>query len=138
MSRSLLRRLGHYGHLSKRLLLNSNNIRNISVRILTDEEACFETVRQRDPGQPEFLQAVREVIESCEPLFKKYPDYIHCLPVICEPERIIQFRVPWVDDDGHTHVNRGFRVQYSQALGPYKGGLRFHPSVNQSIIKFLG
>lgn len=112
--------------------------RNVTVRILNDGESCFEHVLSRDPQQPEFLQAVREVIESCEPLFKKYNDYIYCLPVICEPERIIQFRVPWVDDEGHTHVNRGFRVQFSQSLGPYKGGLRFHPSVNQSIIKFLG
>ena len=127
--RSLSRYQNHYNHQA---------IRNVTVRILNDGESCFEHVQSRDPQQPEFLQAVREVIESCEPLFKKYSDYIYCLPVICEPERIIQFRVPWVDDEGHTHVNRGFRVQFSQTLGPYKGGLRFHPSVNQSIIKFLG
>lgn len=114
------------------------NKRDISVRVLSTHQDCFNVVQSRDPQQPEFLQAVQEVIESCQPLFKKNRDYIRVLPVICEPERIIQFRVPWVDDQGHTHVNRGFRVQFSQALGPYKGGLRFHPSVNQSIIKFLG
>eukprot|EP01083_Nonionella_stella_P093259 261277_1 len=112
--------------------------RSVVVRILGDGKSVYEHVESRDPMQPEFLQAVREVIDSCGPLFQKYPDYIYGLPIICEPERIIQFKVPWVDDEGHTHVNRGFRVQFSQALGPYKGGLRFHPSVNQSIIKFLG
>eukprot|EP00484_Ammonia_sp_Unknown_P030597 CAMPEP_0197048752 /NCGR_PEP_ID=MMETSP1384-20130603/24028_1 /TAXON_ID=29189 /ORGANISM="Ammonia sp." /LENGTH=500 /DNA_ID=CAMNT_0042480931 /DNA_START=182 /DNA_END=1684 /DNA_ORIENTATION=+ len=140
---SFLRRIGQQQHHLRRVAsyaqrLPLQHARNVTVRILNDGDACFEHVQSRDPGQPEFLQAVREVIESCEPLFKKYSDYIYVLPVICEPERIIQFRVPWVDDEGHTHVNRGFRVQFSQALGPYKGGLRFHPSVNQSIIKFLG
>eukprot|EP01084_Bolivina_argentea_P016105 30174_1 len=140
---SFLRRIGQQSlRLSSRIPQTltplTTQTRNVTVRILNDGESCYEHVVSRDPGQPEFLQAVREVIESCDPLFKKYPDYIYCLPVICEPERIIQFRVPWVDDEGHTHVNRGFRVQFSQALGPYKGGLRFHPSVNQSIIKFLG
>jgi len=86
----------------------------------------------------EFLQAVKEVLDTLEPLFQKYPQYTKVLPAICEPERIIQFRVPWVDDKGKTQVNRGFRCQFNQAIGPYKGGLRFHPTVNQSIVKFLG
>jgi len=95
-------------------------------------------VKARDPNQTEFLEAVQEVLESIEPLFKKYPKYLSVIPTICEPERVIQFRVPWQDDKGKWRVNRGFRVQFNQALGPYKGGLRFHPSVSLSIIKFLG
>jgi len=142
MSLSFLRRMGHRPQHSLRRIAPRHHQsvakRSVTVKILQDGQGCYEHVRSRDPQQTEFLQAVHEVIESCEPLFAKYNDYIYALPVICEPERIIQFRVPWVDDDGHTHVNRGFRVQFSQALGPYKGGLRFHPSVNQSIIKFLG
>jgi glutamate dehydrogenase/leucine dehydrogenase len=112
--------------------------RTVIIISLDSVEACYESVKKRDPNQHEFLQAVDEVISSCKTLFKKHPDYIHALPVICEPERVIQFRVPWVDDKGHTHINRGYRIQFSQALGPYKGGLRFHESVNTSIIKFLG
>ena len=134
----LLKRFFTNNNIKKKLIDNNHSYRNVTVKVLRDGDSCFEHVKSRDPQQSEFLQAVQEVIESCEPLFKKYSDYIYCLPVICEPERIIQFRVPWVDDEGHTHVNRGFRVQFSQSLGPYKGGLRFHPSVNQSIIKFLG
>lgn len=101
-------------------------------------EEAFKTVTARDPNQPEFLQAVKEVLESLGPLFKKYPKYAKVLAAVCEPERIFQFRVPWVDDNGTHHVNRGFRCQFNQAIGPYKGGLRFHPTVNQSIVKFLG
>ncbi|MES1913127.1 MAG: hypothetical protein MHM6MM_005352 [Cercozoa sp. M6MM] len=97
-----------------------------------------ESIKARDPSQKEFLQAVEEVIDSLKPLFVKYPQYVDFLPTICEPERVIQFRVPWVDDAGCQQVNRGFRVQFSQTLGPYKGGIRFHPSVDLSIIKFLG
>jgi glutamate dehydrogenase/leucine dehydrogenase len=92
----------------------------------------------RDPHQPEFMQAAEEVLFSLIPLFEKHPKYLLCLPTICEPERVINFRVPWVDDKGVTQVNRGFRVQFNSAIGPFKGGLRFHPSVNLSIIKFLG
>ena len=101
-------------------------------------QAIFDNVKARDPNQVEFLQAVEEVLESLEPLFAKYPEYLKVLPAVCEPERAIQFRVPWLDDNNVMQVNRGFRVQYNQAIGPYKGGLRLHPSVNLSIIKFLG
>lgn len=99
---------------------------------------AYDGVAARDPNQTEFLQAVDEVLESLEPLFNKYPHYLKVLPAICEPERVIQFRIPWQDDSGNMQVNRGFRVQFNQGIGPYKGGLRFHPSVNLSIIKFLG
>eukprot|EP01084_Bolivina_argentea_P016109 30179_1 len=95
-------------------------------------------IRDRDPSQKEFLQAVKEVIDSLIPLFDKYPKYLDVLTAICEPERILQFRVPWVDDKGNHQVNRAFRCQFNQAIGPYKGGLRFHPTVTQSIVKFLG
>lgn len=99
---------------------------------------AYDGVAHRDPDQTEFLQAVDEVLESLEPLFEKYPHYLKVLPAICEPERVIQFRCPWQDDSGNMQVSRGFRVQFNQGIGPYKGGLRFHPSVNLSIIKFLG
>jgi glutamate dehydrogenase (NADP+) len=100
----------------------------------------FERVKQRDAGQPEYQQAVWEVLETLEPVFERNPHYREAaiLERIVEPERAILFRVPWQDDRGHVQVNRGFRVQFNSALGPYKGGLRFHPSVNLSIIKFLG
>ncbi|KAJ2120302.1 hypothetical protein GGF48_004224, partial [Coemansia sp. RSA 921] len=94
-------------------------------------------IRRRDPGQEEFLQAVDEVFESLTPVFEKDPKYIEVFERLVEPERQIVFRVPWVDDKGVQQVNRGFRVQMSSALGPYKGGLRFHPTVNLSVIKFL-
>lgn len=102
--------------------------------------SVFEKVKEQNKHELEFLQAVEEVFESLVPVFDKYPKYIeeNILERLVEPERIITFRVPWVDDKGQVHVNRGYRVQYSSAIGPYKGGLRFHPSVNQSIIKFLG
>ena len=97
-------------------------------------------VEKRNPGEPEFHQAVREVLESLEPVIEKKPEYVKggVLERLVEPERIIKFRVPWVDDAGNVVVNRGFRVQYNSAIGPYKGGLRFHPSVYEGIIKFLG
>ncbi|MFB9758308.1 NADP-specific glutamate dehydrogenase [Ectobacillus funiculus] len=100
----------------------------------------FETVKKRNPNESEFHQAVKEVFESLIPVLAKKPEYIQhaILERIVEPERVISFRVPWVDDQGNIKVNRGFRVQYNSAIGPYKGGLRFHPSVNASIIKFLG
>ncbi len=97
----------------------------------------YDSVQSRDPDQPEFHQAVEEVLESLGPVIEKQPKYIPVVKAIVEPERIIQFRVPWYDDNGDPHVNRGFRVQMNGAIGPYKGGLRFHPSVNQSILKFL-
>jgi len=96
-------------------------------------------VAQRNPGQPEFLQAVTEVMESLWPFIEKNPKYADnaLLERLVEPERIIQFRVSWQDDKGQVQVNRAFRIQHSMAIGPYKGGLRFHPSVNQSVLKFL-
>ena len=96
-------------------------------------------IEQRDPLQPEFLQAVREVMMSLWPFLEKHPRYREhgLLERLCEPDRVIQFRVAWVDDKGKTQVNRAFRVQHSMAIGLYKGGMRFHPSVNQSILKFL-
>ncbi|WP_216827519.1 NADP-specific glutamate dehydrogenase [Alkalihalobacterium elongatum] len=103
-------------------------------------DSVFETVKKRNANEDEFLQAVKEVFDSLIPVLAKNPQYIKqaILERIVEPERIISFRVPWVDDQGNVQVNRGFRVQFSSAIGPYKGGLRFHPSVNASIIKFLG
>lgn len=102
-------------------------------------EKIYEEMIARDPDQPEFHQAVREVLDSLEPVLKRHPEYVdaNILSRIIEAERIIQFRVPWTDDDGNVHVNRGFRIQMNSAIGPYKGGLRFHPSVNLSILKFL-
>ncbi|MBE6594924.1 MAG: NADP-specific glutamate dehydrogenase [Ruminococcaceae bacterium] len=100
----------------------------------------MENVKKRNQGEPEFHQAVAEVLESLEPVVEKYPEFIEkgVIDSIVEPERIIKFRVPWVDDSGKVQINRGFRVQFNSAIGPYKGGLRFHPSVNEGIIKFLG
>ena len=100
----------------------------------------MERVERRNPNEPEFHQTVREVLESLEPVIEKRPEYVTSgvLERIVEPERIIKFRVPWVDDKGVVQVNRGYRIQFNSAIGPYKGGLRFHPSVNESIIKFLG
>ena len=100
----------------------------------------YEQVCKRDAGEPEFQQAVYEVLESLEPVIEKNPVYEKngIIERIVEPERFIQFRVAWVDDNGKTQVNRGFRVQFNSAIGPYKGGLRLHPSVNASVIKFLG
>ena len=100
----------------------------------------YADVERRDAHEPEFLQAVMEVFESLELVVDKHPEWEKngLLERFVEPERVIEFRVPWVDDNGVTHVNRGFRVQYNSAIGPYKGGLRFHPSVNLSIMKFLG
>ncbi len=100
----------------------------------------YEEVVRRNANEPEFHQAVREVLESLEPVVEKHPEYVTSgvLAELVEPERIIKFRVPWVDDKGQVQVNRGFRIQFNSAIGPYKGGLRFHPSVYEGIIKFLG
>jgi len=100
----------------------------------------MEQVIKRNPNEPEFHQAVLEVLESLEPAIEKHPEFVSAgiLQRIVEPERQIIFRVPWVDDNGQMQVNRGFRVQFNSTVGPYKGGLRFHPSVNVGIIKFLG
>ena len=103
-------------------------------------ENILEQVKKRNPGEVEFHQAVEEVLQSLEPVVKKHPEFVESglLERFVEPERQIMFRVPWVDDNGKTQVNRGFRVQFNSAIGPYKGGLRFHPSVYLGIIKFLG
>ncbi len=103
-------------------------------------EQVIENVKKRNSGEPEFIQAVEEVLLSLAPVLEKHPEYIeeNILERFCEPERQIMFKVPWVDDEGKVHVNRGFRVQFNGCIGPYKGGLRFHPSVYIGIIKFLG
>ena len=100
----------------------------------------LETVKKRNAGEPEFIQAVMEVFTSLEPVVERRPDLVEAgvFERIVEPERQIIFRVPWVDDNGKTQVNRGFRIQFNSAIGPYKGGLRLHPSVYSGIIKFLG
>jgi len=102
--------------------------------------SVMDQVIKRNPNDPEFHQAGREVLESIEPVAERNPEWVAAgiFDRIVEPERLIIFRVPWVDDQGKVHVNRGFRVQFNSAIGPYKGGLRFHPSVNASILKFLG
>ncbi len=103
-------------------------------------QRVIEAVKAKDPDQPEFIQAVTEVLASLEPVFEAHPEYekAKLLERIVEPERVVIFRVPWMDDNGEVQVNRAFRIQYNSALGPYKGGLRLHPSVNLSILKFLG
>ena len=103
-------------------------------------QAYMDGVIAKDPEQKEFHQAVREVVESLMPVIDRHPEFrkAKMLERIIEPERVIQFRVPWMDDSGEVHVNRGMRVEFNSAIGPYKGGLRFHPSVTLSIIKFLG
>lgn len=107
---------------------------------LTSLSSFLESLQQRDTHQPEFLQAVREVFTSLWPFLEQNPRYREqgLLERLIEPERVIQFRVSWVDDKGQVQVNRAWRVQFSSAIGPYKGGMRFHPSVNLSILKFLG
>ncbi|OHT06429.1 NADP-specific glutamate dehydrogenase [Tritrichomonas foetus] len=101
-------------------------------------QEVLEIVRKRDPDQKEFIQAVEEVLTSLVPILEKEPKYQKLLPLMIEPERVIMFRVPWVDDSGVIRVNRGFRVQFNSAIGPYKGGCRFRGNVNLSILKFLG
>ncbi|MBB2955729.1 glutamate dehydrogenase (NADP+) [Bifidobacterium commune] len=100
----------------------------------------YAQVEKRDGDQPEFLQAVREVFETLEPVVEKHPEYEAngVLERMVEPERAIKFRVAWVDDKGKTQVNRGYRIEFNSAIGPYKGGLRFHPTVTESVVKFLG
>ena len=103
-------------------------------------ESIYQDVMKRNPGEAEFHQAVKEVLDSLGPVLVKYPEFTETKVIrrICEPERQLIFRVPWQDDKGEVHIDRGFRVQFNSALGPYKGGLRFHPSVYLGIIKFLG
>ena len=103
-------------------------------------EKVLNEFKQKDASQPEFLQALEEVLSSVEVIFDRHPEYekMAILERLCEPERIITFKVPWMDDNGQMHVNRGYRVQYSSVLGPYKGGIRLHPSVTMGMLKFLG
>lgn len=122
-----------------RRMTNMNTIQENRKRANDYVHEVYELVRKRNPDEKEFLQATREIFDSLRPVFAKHPEYIRngILERITEPERIISFRVAWEDDKGKVHVNRGFRVQFNSDLGPYKGGIRFHPSVNSSIMKFL-
>lgn len=122
-------------------VLSSAVINSVDLDGISDAaRSAYESVLRRNPSEPEFHQAVHEVLGSIAPVLAEEPDFLAdgILERLVEPERQIIFRVPWVDDCGRVHVNRGYRVQFSSVLGPYKGGLRFHPSVNSSIIKFLG
>ncbi|MXM62522.1 NADP-specific glutamate dehydrogenase [Streptomyces sp. HUCO-GS316] len=115
-------------------------VQHVPAADLSLTAGVYAAVQARDPAQSEFHQAAREVLESLEPVLARRPEYTrhHVLERLCEPERQLVFRVPWVDDAGQVRVNRGFRVEFNSALGPYKGGLRFHPSVDLGIVKFLG
>ena len=115
-------------------------VRQVGVSTADRIEEIYEQVKARNAGEPEFHQAAAEVFESLHVVLDRHPRYFESglIERLCEPERQIIFRVPWIDDQGNVHVNRGFRVQYNSVLGPYKGGLRFHPSVNLGIVKFLG
>ena len=112
----------------------------MSMKYQAQVDAFMAKVRAMNPNEPEFLQAVQEVAEAVIPLIEETPKYkdSKVLERIVEPERTLMFRVPWVDDKGEVHVNRGYRVEFNSAIGPYKGGLRFHPTVNLSVLKFLG
>nr|WP_084632794.1 NADP-specific glutamate dehydrogenase [Planococcus plakortidis] len=103
-------------------------------------KAMHKKVEERNPGEAEFLQATWEVFDSLQPVFEQHPEYLEqgILERISEPERFISFRITWEDDEGRVHINRGYRVQFNSTLGPYKGGLRFHPSLTASVVKFLG
>ena len=107
---------------------------------MTYVERVLDDLKTRNPGEKEFHQAATEILLTLEPVINAHPEYEKAalLERFTEPERVIMFRVPWVDDNGNVHVNKGYRVQFNSAIGPYKGGLRFHPSVNLSVIKFLG
>ena len=102
-------------------------------------DSVLATVRAKNRGEDEFHQAVEEVLDSLGPVLENHPEYIEAKIIdrMVEPERMIVFRVPWIDDGGKIQVNRGFRVEFNSAIGPYKGGLRFHPSVHQGILNFL-
>jgi glutamate dehydrogenase (NADP+) len=130
---------GHYSKVIGASRAPSEYKNNLILVKLMDKimKSIYEDVIKRDPNQPEFHQAVEEVLESLSPVIKQHPEYLPVVRSIVEAERIIQFKVPWYDDNGALQVNRGFRIQMNSAIGPYKGGLRFHHSVNQSILKFL-
>jgi len=118
-------------------ILTKKTKREVDMSVIQD---VIAKVKEKDPEQKEFIQAVTEVLTTLEPTVEKHPEFVKAkiYERIVEPDRVVMFRVPWEDDKGEIHVNRGFRVQFNGAIGPYKGGLRFHPSVNLSIIKFLG
>jgi len=118
-------------------MLSKQTIQAFSGALYSTED-LLNVVKKRDGNQKEFFQAVEEVVTSIKPVFEKYPKYLKIMERLIEPERAIQFRVPWINDKNEMVVNRGFRVQFNSAIGPYKGGLRFHPTVNLSILKFLG
>ena len=103
-------------------------------------ELILQQLEAKHPGEAEYLQAVREVLLSIESIYNQHPEFerVRLIERLVEPDRVISFRVPWQDDRGEVHVNLGYRVQFCNAIGPYKGGIRFHPSVNLSILKFLG
>ncbi|HBH48437.1 MAG TPA: glutamate dehydrogenase, partial [Bacteroidales bacterium] len=105
-----------------------------------DVDKIMQSLEHRNPGETEYLQAVNEVLESIVDVYNQNPQFhsANIIERLIEPDRVLTFKVPWMDDQGNVHVNRGFRVQFNNAIGPYKGGLRFHPSVNLSILKFLG
>ena len=107
---------------------------------MTYVERVLDDIKQRNPNEKEFIQAATEILTTLEPVINAHPEYEQAalLERFVEPERAVLFRVPWVDDNGKVHINKGYRVQFNSAIGPYKGGLRFHPSVNLSVIKFLG
>lgn len=117
---------------------NGCEAEDASCRMELRLEGLMQRVFRRDPDQPEYHQAVREVFKSIVPVLEKNSKYFEVLERMLEPERVIMFRVPWIDDVGNVRVNRGYRVQFSSCLGPYKGGIRLHPTVNLSILKFLG
>ncbi|CRG95684.1 NADP-specific glutamate dehydrogenase, putative [Plasmodium gallinaceum] len=121
-----------------RFLLIDKNSGNYESLIVEEMNNIYERVKMLDPNQKEFLQAFHEILFSLKPLFIEEPKYLPIIEMLAEPERVVQFRVCWLDDNGIQRKNRAFRVQFSSLLGPYKGGLRFHPSVNLSIVKFLG
>jgi glutamate dehydrogenase (NADP+) len=120
--------------------ISSDNPTRKGETVMSVTQDVVAMVQEKDAGQPEFHQAVREVMQSLEPTEKKHPEFVKnkIYERVVVPDRAVIFRVPWVDDKGEVQVNRGYRVQFNNAIGPYKGGLRFHPSVNLSIIKFLG
>ena len=122
------------GHSRERLVPKKRNLQPPVSAMDSRIKSVYDSVIARDPNQPEFHQAVEEVLESLSPVIEEYPEYMPVIEAMVEAERIIQFRVPWYDDNGNLNVNRGFRIQMSSSIGPYKGGLRFHPSVNLSLI----
>lgn len=130
----------------KHIIIGENDNRKEPISIMVQQtknkyiDDTFETITRRDPHQTEFHQAIKLFFHSIAPVLERHPIYTekNILAQLTEPDRVISFRVPWTDDNGMVQVNRGYRVQFNNALGPYKGGLRFHPSVNQSVVKFLG